>query len=475
MNTIKKITSLHINPILVLVITSTLVLFFFSSLRHSLFQSGAGDLGIFDQGVYLISQGVPPNSSLINYKFDIHILADHGAFILYPLSVFYKIYPDIHWILLIQAIALSSGAIPAFKLAIQKGLSNNQGYLIALIYVLSPLIFNANLFDFHPDVIAIPFFLWAVLWSRADKLFNFCIAIVIILSCKAVFALTVIFMGIWLILFEKRLLMGVISISVGIIWFVIATQIIIPVLGGEAASTIRHIGRYASLGSSYSEIFLNIFFKPNLILSKFFSISGLTYLLLLFAPFIWFLKNADLRPLIAAIPTITMSILSDDPQQRYLANQYPLPILPFLILIAISSLNVISSQKRWHLRFIVFWAALAFVTMSRLNLFTGEYLQSLDTWQANNEAIALVKTEGSILTTHEIAPHVTHRPQVKLAFSNTPHDLEIFDYILLNTRHAGYQSDRNYALSLVEQAKQIPSFKLEYQKDDVYLFAKNNL
>ena len=470
----KKFNKFSINPILVIVGISTLVLFFFSSLRHSLFYSGAVDIGIFDQGVYLISQGVAPNSSLINYKVDIHILADHAAFILYPLSIFYKIYPDIHWLLLIQAIALSSGVVPAFKLTVQKGLSNNQGYLIALIYVLSPLIFNANLFDFHPDVIAIPLFLWAVLWSRADKLFNFCIAIVIILSCKAVFALTVISLGIWLILFENRRLMGVISIFVGIIWFVIATQIIIPVIGGEVASTVRHIGRYASLGSSYSEILLNIFFKPNLILSKFFSIDSLIYLLLLFAPFILFLKNADLCPLIITLPTIIMSILSDDPQQRYLANQYSLPILPFLILIAISSLELIS-KKRWHLQFIIFWAVLAFIVMSRFNLFTGEYLGSLDTWQANTKAIALVKTKGSILTTHEIAPHVTHRSQVKLAFSNIPQKLEQFDYILLNTRHPGYQSDRNYALSLVEQAKQIPSFKLEYQKDDVYLFTKNHL
>ncbi|MFN7808472.1 MAG: hypothetical protein ACK54M_06760, partial [Pseudanabaena sp.] len=98
------------------------------------------------------------------------------------------------------------------------------------------------------------------------------------------------------------------------------------------------------------------------------------------------------------------------------------------------------------------------------------------TWQANNEAIALVKNKkGSILTTHEIAPHVTHREQVKMAFSDIPHNLEAFEYILLNTRHAGYRSDRNYALSLVEQAKKIPSFKLEYQKDDVYLFTKYSL
>ncbi|MCL1492575.1 MAG: DUF2079 domain-containing protein [Pseudanabaena sp. Salubria-1] len=111
--------------------------------------------------------------------------------------------------------------------------------------------------------------------------------------------------------------------------------------------------------------------------------------------------------------------------------------------------------------------------MSRLNLFTSEYLQSIDTWQANNEAIAFVKTKkGSILTTHEIAPHVSHRQTVKLTSFNTSYDLATFDYILLNTRHAGYQSDRDYSLSLVEQAKKMPNLKLEYQKDDVYLFAK---
>ena len=472
MNLIKKFDRHFIPPIFVMLVVSTLILFFFSSLRHSLFHSGAGDLGIFDQGVYLISQELSPISSIITEK--IHILADHAAFILYPLSILYKIYPDVHWLFLIQAIALSSGVIPVFKLAIYHELPHKKGYLLALIYILSPLIFNANLFDFHPDVIAVPFFLWAVLWARLGKVLPFCLAVILVLSCKAVLALTVISMGVWLFLFEKRKLMGTLAIAGGIVWFIIATQIIIPIIGGESASTIRHVKIFASLGSSYSEILVNLFLKPNLFLNKIFSIDSLVYLMLLFAPFIWCLRYANLSPLIVAFPTISINILTDNTQQRYLANQYSLPILPFLMLIAISSLSVIANQKRWHLRFIVFWAALAFITMSRLNLFTGEYLQSLDTWQANNEAIALVKTQGSILTTHEIAPHVTHRPQVKLAFSNLKHNLEEFDYILLNTRHPGWQSDRNYAFSLVEQAKKTPSLKLEYQKDDVYLFSKNN-
>ncbi|MEA5478138.1 DUF2079 domain-containing protein [Pseudanabaena galeata UHCC 0370] len=248
MNSSEKLDRSSINSIFILVVVSTLVLFFFSSLRHSLFQSGAWDLGIFDQGVYLISQGLLPRSSFT----DFHILADHAAFILYPLSIFYRMYPNIHWLLLIQAVALASGAIPVYKLALQQGASNKHGHLLSLIYVLSPLIFNANLFDFHPDIISVPFFLWAVLFARVGKTFHFCLALVMILSCKAVFAITVIAMGIWLVLFEKKKLMGLIAILVGIVWLIVATQLVIPLIGGDSASTVRHIGRYASLGNSES-------------------------------------------------------------------------------------------------------------------------------------------------------------------------------------------------------------------------------
>ncbi|MCL1492565.1 MAG: DUF2079 domain-containing protein [Pseudanabaena sp. Salubria-1] len=360
MKLIKAIDKSIINPVSILVILYTLVLFFFSSLRHSLFQSRAWDLGIFDQGVYFISQDLAPKSSFL----DFHILADHAAFILYPLSVFYKIYPDVHWLLLVQAIALSSGSIPVFKLAIQQGLSNNQGYLLSFIYTLSPLIFNVNLFDFHPDVISVPFFLWSILFAREGMTLFFCLTLVIILSCKAVFALTVIAMGVWLIIFEKRKLMGLIAIFTGMTWLIFATQIVIPLFGGDLASTVRHIGRkYGSLGNSYSEIFLNLFLKPDLFLKKIFSIDNFVYLLLLFAPFIWCLKNTNLSPLLVATPTIVMSILSDDPDQRYLSNQYPLPILPFLMLIAISSFVKIGSKKYWHHRFIIFWAVLAFMAL----------------------------------------------------------------------------------------------------------------
>ncbi len=91
---------------------ATVVLFFFSSLRHILFKSGAYDLGIFDQAVYLISQREVPISSLMGF----HILGDHAAWILYLLAIPYKIYPSVYWLLFIQSLALSIAVLPLWHL-----------------------------------------------------------------------------------------------------------------------------------------------------------------------------------------------------------------------------------------------------------------------------------------------------------------------------------------------------------------------
>jgi uncharacterized membrane protein len=73
---------------------NSLVLFICSFARHLMFQSASADLGIFDQAVYLISQGLEPFSSLMGF----HILGDHAAWMWYPLALLYKIYPSVYWL-----------------------------------------------------------------------------------------------------------------------------------------------------------------------------------------------------------------------------------------------------------------------------------------------------------------------------------------------------------------------------------------
>ena len=473
--------SLKPHPVFLMIVVTTIVLFACSSARHALFHSTAYDLAIFDQAVYLISQNQTPFSSLMA----VNILGDHTAFIFYPLALLYKIYPDVHWLLFVQAISLALGAWPSWSLARQAGLNERKSMAVAAVYLLYPAVFNVNLFDFHPEVIAVPAFLAAIVAARLDKILWFCAAIVLILSCKAVLSLTVAAMGLWLLLFDKKRNCGLLALFFGVAWFLIATQAIIPYFnqGKEHAG----IGRYQYLGKSVLEIAVNLILKPNLVLGRVFSLETFEYLALLLFPVIWWISPRHLTPLISAVPMLAMNILSDIPAQRDLIHQYSIPIFPFLLVAVIANLSdsnqpefktpkifekIRISSFSWD-RNLVIWALIAFLCLAKYGYFWTIYLEALDTLPATKEAISLVQTKGNVLTTANIAPHLAHRPVVKLTQAHTPPaNLTEFDYVLLNWRYPGWMSDRDFVQNLVTQLTNNPKFQLKYQRDDIYLFTK---
>ncbi|MBD2576346.1 DUF2079 domain-containing protein [Oscillatoria sp. FACHB-1406] len=444
---------------------SAAVLFLCSSLRHLLFQSSAFDLSIFDQGIYLLSVNRVPIVTLIGH----HLLGDHAAFILYPIALLYKIYPSVYWLFLLQAIALASGGWLTEKVALQAGLTRSQSLAIAGVYWLYPVVFNVNLFDFHPEVLAIPAIFGAVWAARAGKIVLYCACVLLILSTKAVLSLTVAAMGIWLLLFEKKRSYGGIAIAIGIVWFIVSTQLIIPAFSGREAAAVN---RYSVLGNSVSEIILNLLLEPGLVLQQIFTLPNLFYLILLFIPIIWGLSWQNLTPLWGIIPTVGLNLLSASPAQKDLVHQYSLPALPFLLFAVIASL---SSEKSWLKRphWIVVWAAICFLALAKFGLFWTQYLESIDTWQATRGAIAQINTQGGVLTASQIAPHLAHRPLLKLALDeNRNIPLEPFDYVLLNIRHPGWNSSLGTVEGLRDRIEKTSHFQLKYQQDDVMLWAR---
>jgi uncharacterized membrane protein len=306
------------HPLAWIIGVSILILFLCSSLRHALFQSTGWDLGIFDQAIYLISQGQPPISSLIK----VHILGDHAAWVFYPLALLYKIYPNVHWLFLVQSTALALGALPTWHLARLASLREGQAIALAAVYLLYPVIFNANLFDFHPEVMAVPALLAAVLAARLGRVGWFSLAILLVLGCKFILALTVAAVGFWLLVFEKKRLCGVLAIVAGIAWFIIATKVILPTFNPQQMTSIS---RYGYLGNSIFEIAQNLFLKPRSIFQVVLSFDNLKYLILVFAPVIWGLSLQHLIPLIPAIPALALNLLADYQPQKDIVAQYSLP------------------------------------------------------------------------------------------------------------------------------------------------------
>ncbi|MFC2084307.1 DUF2079 domain-containing protein, partial [Bacteroidota bacterium] len=319
-----------------IVVTATIVLFLFSSLRHELFQSTLLDLGFFDQALYLLSTGQNPIVSFVGY----HILGDHAAFIFYPIALFYVIAPSVYWLFVIQALVLALGAVPVWCLAINAGLKPSLAKILSVVYLLYPLVFNINLFDFHTEVIAVPLLLYAVLFARQNKFTWFCFTILLIMACKEVLTLTVIFLGIWFLL-EKKYKFGSAAIVAGICGFVLSTQIIIPMF---TEMGVRALTRYDYLGNSMLEVLRNGIQNPGLILDHLITLRNLKYILLLIVLLAWGLHPSCLIPLIGAVPTVLLNLLTEYTPQKDLIHQYSLPALPFLVLALILAL---ASGRNW--------------------------------------------------------------------------------------------------------------------------------
>jgi hypothetical protein len=101
------------------------------------------------------------------------------------------------------------------------------------------------------------------------------------------------------------------------------------------------------------------------------------------------------------------------------------------------------------------------------------YLESLDTWQATRQALNQINTNGGVLTTSDIAPHLTHRTLLQLTTQDSlSMDLNKFDYVLLNQHHPGWASSPEIANSLISKLKQTPEFEMKSFQNEVFLFIK---
>lgn len=452
---------------------TTLILFGFSSLRHALFQSTALDLAFFDQLVYLASQNLSPISSLLGF----HLIGDHAAFILYFIALFYKIKPDVHWLFFIQALALASGAIPIYALSRQANLSQAFAKALALGYCLYPAIFNINFYtDFRPEAIAVPCLLWAIEAAIANKTWQFIIAILLILSCKDILSLTVIALGIWLVVQEKKIFYGCIAIISGIIWFIFTIIYLVPHLRqGEAGGVVF----YGSLGNSFSEIIIKTFTEPNLILSKLFLPDRLFYYFLLILPIIIGINWRLILNILPATPMLLLNSISDYSAQRDLIHHYSLAIFPFLFIWLIRSLQYfqIKKQRRWlNPKWLVVWAIISFISLAKYSFFWNRYLSSLPNLHALQTAVNLVSSQEGVITNSKIAPHLSHRSLIKI-FDNQINlaqiQKQLIEYILIDQNNLDGDISPNLSLTLIQQLKQQPNWNLKYSQAEIFLFEKS--
>ena len=465
-------------------ILSTIFLTFFSSLRHYWFHSSSWDLGIFEQAIFLISKGQTPFSTILGF----HILGDHGALILYPLALIYKFFPTTYFLFFIQSTALAASIYPLRKLSNIYQLSKAVFQTSYLAFLLYPIIFNINIFDFHPEVLAFPIFLDIfVSFKEGKRMISWAmfLKILFILSCKITNSFLLIGFGIWLIFkgFRKS---GYLLILFSTLWFNFIAFSLIPHFGGENASIIRQASKFGI----NEEVKFDLFAFIKIVLQLFiqlFSISNLEYLTLLLLPFIYILLNKKrfnfLLNFIPFFPLLFLNLVSDSYPMKNLVHQYSLFIVPSIAISIQESLSPIFDDgiknypiwfQRNATKVIIFWCVLTFIIFSRFTFFFGPFQSYFESSNARREAIELIKDTSSVLTTNELVPHLSKRKNIKFTDYKNDYNLEEFDEILLDLKKPGWQSNIKFINEIHKYLKSNNLWIEKYKKNDIILFEKIN-
>ena len=412
-----------------------------SAARHHLLQSNAYDLGLFDQWAWLLSQGLPPISSMEQ----VHWLADHGAWGFAVAGGLYALTPSVQWLLATQALALSLTAVPIWMLAAQAQLPRRLCWLACLLWWLQPVVFNSTLFDFHPEVWVMPA-LALSLWAQRARRFRLWFALLLLLlSCRD--GLVLITAGIALELaWRRRWRWSTAAALLSGGWLLMLSRWLYPWLrDGEGPKAAGRMFSHLSGG-------------PVSALAGLDWPGGLSYLLLLALPCGVLWRRRSLPVLLIGLPLVLVNLLSAASSYRTLVHHYSLPLAVVAVLAAIDGLAADGQQGlavgRRKRALVVGWAVLCWLALAKPWFFTGPYLERISLRNEAAAATAAIPANAGALTTSYLVPHLSARRQIafpKKSFDG-PLEADGWTALLLHPSDPGWGSSKKVQQRLLNRA-----------------------
>lgn len=193
-----------------------------SLLRHLHFQSGAFDLGIYDQAVWQYSQFLWPFNTIKMMT----IWGDHLTLTLPLLAPLYWLWQDARMLLIFQAVWVSLSGLAIYKYVIKRGLSECEALVLSAIYLLFSGIQFAIFFDFHPVVIGVGLLTWLLYFWETEKWKLFAVITILLLLTQENMGMAL--FGVSLIWFfqRKRLKLAIFLALLGLLYSFASFKII---------------------------------------------------------------------------------------------------------------------------------------------------------------------------------------------------------------------------------------------------------
>jgi len=367
--------------------------------------TSAYDFGLYDQGIWLLSQGKAPFVTLMGRN----LFGDHTSFILLPLVPLYWFVGSTGLLFVVQAIALGIGALPIWKLTRLLLDSLPMGCVAVVAYLLHPALTFTGMENFHPDAALAPLIAWAIYAAVAYRWVQYVAAVVLILMVKEDTALFVVALGAWVAIRRDRRV-GIVTI-IGSLW--VALLFVFAVMRGIIGVPYRNEWRlpFGGLGGFIRTLFT----RPDKFIRYLVSGERPLYLLQLLAPVG---LVALLRPEIALLGTLPLlsNLVSTFWYQSQIEYHYAVQFVPILVVGAMFGISRLAEHLRLWFASVVLVASLVcayvWTPLPFMRTEMPRWSPSHPAVDAAHEAINRVPDDAVVSAYHTLTAHMARRERI---------------------------------------------------------------
>lgn len=378
-----------------------------SSLRLHLWMATGWDLGFYEQALWaLYHQGPAAIATMAGYP----VLADSGSLALIVLAPFF-VWFGVGFLFVLQSAAFAFGYLLLLRIADVWGIPKTFSRWVGAAFLVYPVVVSSNLFDFHPDVLAVPLLLLAVYWSLRGRWLWYAAAVAASLVVKDMVSVAVVAMGITL-LFQRKFWPGVFTLLAGVGWLVGMVDWFIPRLAHHSMSQWQ--AYYGYLGPNPLAGAKNLLLHPALGVAWARHLRAYEYLVWILGPMawgLWYVRRWFSHWLWPVLAVLAVNLLSTFNAQISPFDQYSLFLVPFLFVAALDMCRAKTVRSPRP----VYWIPLVAGVFLAVNLV---HLRQT-TWQAApserpilREAVARIPAKVSVAAQNFVLPQVARRNQI---------------------------------------------------------------
>jgi uncharacterized membrane protein len=406
-------------------------------LRYRAFESGRFDLGNMTQAVWSTAHGHPLSVTDVHGE-QISRLGAHFDPLLALLAPLWWLWPDPELLLVVQSVAIASGALPVFWLARKHLGAEWPAAALALAYLLTPAVQWLTVSDFHAVALACPLLLFAWWNLDEDRLWAFALFAAAAIATKEHVGLAVAAMGVWYAVRHDRR-RGLVMAAVAGSLAVTAALVVVP--------------HFAPAGDSAFE---SRYDHPAL------DGRDLSYLATLLLPLALLPLGAPLAAL-AAVPELALNLASSTVTQTSVKTHYAAVAMPALFAAAVFAAARFDRRLAYAALVASALGLIVLGPLGRVGLHADEHDA------AARRALALVPDDAPVSATNTLGAHLSERRRI---FSFPV--LEEATWVVVDERRLTFldslRPDR--ARAPLAALRQNPQWRLVFSEDGVLVFRR---